>query len=113
MAKVLPELPQIRRRLKPPRSHWWWFLDKLAEKRGGSFAAQKCRSDSVFEFSPSVNQLSNCFGWKEANESVNYARKETYGDGEGDGDGLRLPLAEPIAQVGQQGKDKPNRPTDC
>jgi hypothetical protein len=33
MAKSLPELPQIRRRLKPPRSHWWWFLDKLVEKR--------------------------------------------------------------------------------
>lgn len=36
MVKVLPELPQIRRRLKPPRSHWWWFLDKLAERRGES-----------------------------------------------------------------------------
>ena len=35
MAKALPDLPQIRKRLKPPRSHWWWFLDKLAEKGSG------------------------------------------------------------------------------
>ncbi len=33
MAKALPDLPKIRKRLKPPRSHWWWFLDKLAEKQ--------------------------------------------------------------------------------
>jgi hypothetical protein len=41
MAKVLPELPQIRRRLKPPRSHWWWFLDKLAEKKKRQQTAPK------------------------------------------------------------------------
>ncbi|MEJ7615274.1 MAG: hypothetical protein SQA66_16745 [Candidatus Fervidibacter sacchari] len=35
MAKALPDLPKIRKRLKPPRSHWWWFLDKLAEKGSG------------------------------------------------------------------------------
>jgi len=33
MAKALPDLPKIRKRLKPPRSHWWWFLDKLAERQ--------------------------------------------------------------------------------
>lgn len=33
MAKALPELPKIRKRLKPPRSHWWWFVDKLAERQ--------------------------------------------------------------------------------
>ncbi|MDW8029789.1 MAG: hypothetical protein RMK94_15520 [Armatimonadota bacterium] len=33
MVKALPELAQIRRRLKPPRSRWWWFLDKLAERQ--------------------------------------------------------------------------------
>ena len=32
--KVLgDELPKWRKRLKPPRSHWWWFLDKLVAQR--------------------------------------------------------------------------------
>ena len=32
MVKVLgDELPRWRKRFKPPRSHWWWFLDKLAK----------------------------------------------------------------------------------
>lgn len=33
MAKALPELPQIRRRLKPPKSHWWWYLDRIAQRQ--------------------------------------------------------------------------------
>lgn len=33
IAKALPELPQIRQRLKPPRSHWWWYLDRLAQRQ--------------------------------------------------------------------------------
>ncbi len=41
MAKALPDLPQIRKRLKPPRSHWWWFLDKLAEKKKRQQTAPK------------------------------------------------------------------------
>jgi len=32
MVKVLgDELPRWRKRFNPPRSHWWWFLDKLAK----------------------------------------------------------------------------------
>ncbi len=32
--KVLgDELPKWRRRLKPPRSHWWWFLDKFVSQQ--------------------------------------------------------------------------------
>jgi len=41
MAKALPDLPKIRKRLKPPRSHWWWFLDKLAEKKKRQQTAPK------------------------------------------------------------------------
>ncbi len=34
MVKVLgDELPKWRRRFKPPRSHWWWFLDKLVARQ--------------------------------------------------------------------------------
>ncbi len=25
---TLPDLPEIRRSLEVPRSHWWWFLDE-------------------------------------------------------------------------------------
>jgi len=32
--KVLgDELPRWRKRFKPPRSHWWWFLDKLVMRQ--------------------------------------------------------------------------------
>ncbi len=37
MVKVLGEdLVRWRRRHKIPRSHWWWFLDKIAKKTSAS-----------------------------------------------------------------------------
>jgi hypothetical protein len=44
MVKVLgDDLVRWRRRHKIPRSHWWWFLDKLAEKTSATVRSPATR----------------------------------------------------------------------
>lgn len=30
---ALPDLPAMRRQLGVPKSHWWWFLDKMSQEQ--------------------------------------------------------------------------------
>ncbi len=44
VVKVLgDDLVRWRRRHKIPRSHWWWFLDKLAEKTSATVRSPATR----------------------------------------------------------------------
>lgn len=51
VTKVLgEELPKWCRRFKPPRSHWWWFLDKMVRASSPPTVKHRPKADVTQTF---------------------------------------------------------------